>query len=143
MTRSIDSIKHDANQYVKITINCADGDGDVKVAANPARATVTAQYKYTPNEALMATECVSANDDRGEAHAAIRDALAGLDVDDNVPPDDRPTGTSRHWMDDGTPCCQTISRAWTCTATTRRSAAGRTCTSLKTTAPRIAGKYCS
>ncbi|WP_135821277.1 hypothetical protein [Halostella litorea] len=103
MTRSIDSIKHDANQYIKITINCVDGDGDVKVAANPARATVTAQYKYTPNEALMATECVSADDDRGEAHAAIRDALAGLDIDDDVHQTIDRLERVGHWMDDQDP----------------------------------------
>jgi len=47
MTRNIDSITHTQTKYVKITINCADGDEDVKVAVNTARATVTAQYRYT------------------------------------------------------------------------------------------------
>ncbi|ACM58816.1 hypothetical protein Hlac_3290 (plasmid) [Halorubrum lacusprofundi ATCC 49239] len=103
MTRNIDSITHTQTKYVKITINCADGDEDVKVAVNTARATVTAQYRYTPNEALMATEHVSADDDRGEAHAAIRNALAGLDVDDDIHRTIDRLERVGYWMDDQDP----------------------------------------
>lgn len=103
MTKSIDSITHTPNKYVKITINCADGDGYVKATVNTARATVTAQYKYTPNEALMATERVSADDDRSEAHTTIRDALAGLDVDDDIYRTIDRLERVGYWMDDQDP----------------------------------------
>lgn len=103
MTRSIDSITHTPNKYVKITINCADGEEDVKVTVNTARATVTAQYKYTPAEALMATEHTSADDDRSEAHTTIRDALAGLDVDDDIYRTLDRLERVGYWMDDKDP----------------------------------------
>lgn len=103
MTRSIDSITHTQTEYVKVTIKCADGEEDIKVAVNTARATVTAQYRYTPNEALMATKRVSADDDRDEAHAAIRDALAGLDVDDDVHQTIDRLERVGYWMDDQDP----------------------------------------
>ncbi|WP_257300629.1 hypothetical protein [Haloarchaeobius sp. FL176] len=103
MTKSIDSITHSPNEYVKITINCADGGEYVKVAVNTARATVTAQYKYTPDEALMATEHTSADDDRSEAHTTIRDALAELDVDDDIYRTLDRLEQVGYWMDDQDP----------------------------------------
>jgi len=126
MTRSIDSITHTPNKYVKITINCADGEEDVKVTVNTARATVTAQYKYTPTEALMATEHTSADDDRSEAYTTIRDAPQDSMLTTTS------TGRSTDWNESGTgwatriPCCLTTSD-WMCTATTNRSVADKTC----------------
>ncbi|MCU4971855.1 hypothetical protein OB955_03770 [Halobacteria archaeon AArc-m2/3/4] len=86
MTRSIDSITHAPNEYVRITINHDNGDRErVEVAVHPARATVSATYDYTPEKALMAVDWKhSKYDDRVEVHETIDHVLAGLDVDDDV-----------------------------------------------------------
>jgi len=104
MTRTIDSLTHTPGEHVNISISYPGGEEDIKVSANATRATVTAEYKYTPDEAIMATDRLNAEyDDRDEVHEAFRDALNGLNASDEVLQTIDRLRRLGHWMDNQDP----------------------------------------